>query len=46
MNIFLVNFKTPDITLMVSLKFESITFSLIEVSGKFGFLVFISGSLW
>lgn len=44
MNIFLVNFKTPEITLIVFLKFENITFSLKVGSGRFD-LVFISFGL-
>ncbi len=41
MNIFLVNFKTPEITLMVFFKLDNITLSSKVGSGRFGF-VFIS----
>ncbi|MEF3078305.1 hypothetical protein [Winogradskyella poriferorum] len=44
MNIFLVNFKTPEITFIVFLKFENITFSFKVGSGRFD-LVFISFGL-
>lgn len=45
MNIFLVNFKTPETTLKVFLRFENITFSSKVGSGRFD-LFFISFSLW
>lgn len=45
MNIFLVSFKTPEITRIVFLRFENNTFSSKVGSGRFD-LVFISFSLW
>lgn len=45
MNSFLVNFKTPEITLMVFFKFENITFSFKVGSAKFDLVVFISSNL-
>ncbi len=46
MNIFLVNFKTPEITLMVFFKFENITFSFKVGSGRFDLVVFISDKIY